>query len=109
MEKTPRNTKDIDENKLVAAVGYLGLLCLVPLLAKKDSAYCQFHGKQGLVLFIAWLVLWVCNIVPILGQLVWMLGSIILLVLVILGIVHALNGEEWEIPVLGRYAKQIKL
>jgi len=105
----PHNTKDIDENKLLAAVGYLGILCLIPLLAKKDSAYCQFHGKQGLIIFIAWLVLGVCNIVPILGQLVWALGSVVLAVLIILGIVHALNGEEWELPVLGKYAKQIKL
>lgn len=109
MENTPHNTKDIDENKLVAAIGYLGILCLIPLLGKKNSAFCQFHGKQGLVIFIVWLVLWVCNIVPVLGQLVWLVGSLVLLVLVILGMVHALNGEEWELPVLGKYAKQIKL
>lgn len=109
MENLPRNTKDIDENKLLAAVGYLGVLCLIPLLAKKDSAYCQFHGKQGLTIFIVWLVLWVCNIIPTFGQLIWALGSVVLVVLIILGIVHALNGEEWELPVLGKYAKQIKL
>lgn len=109
METTPHNTKDIDENKLVAAIGYLGILCLIPLLGKKDSAFCQFHGKQGLAIFIVWLILWVCNIVPFLGQLIWMLGSLVLLALIILGMVHALNGEEWELPILGKYAKQIKL
>lgn len=106
---TQPKPRDIDENKLVAAIGYLGVLCLIPLLAKKDSAFCQFHGKQGLVIFIAWLILWVCNIVPVLGQIVWMLGSLVLLVLIILGMIHALNGEEWELPVLGKYTKQIKL
>jgi len=112
MENEPivsKNSKDIEENKLIAAIGYLGILCVIPLLGKKDSAYCQFHGKQGLVIFIAWLVLWACNIVPVLGQIVWMLGSIVLLVLVVLGMIHALNGEEWEVPVLGKYGKQIKL
>lgn len=105
----PSKSKDIDENKLLAAIGYVGILCLIPLLAKKDSAFCQFHGKQGLVLFVIWLVLSMINVLPVLGQLIWVLGSIVLLVLVILGIVHALNGEEWELPVLGKYAKQIKL
>ncbi len=106
---SPSKSNDIEENKLLAAVGYLGILCLVPLLAKRDSAFCQFHGKQGLVLLVTWMILWVGNIVPVVGQLVFFFGSIGLLVLVILSMVHALNGEEWELPVLGKYAKQIKL
>lgn len=106
---TPPKSNDIEENKLLAVIGYLGILCLIPLLGKKDSAFCQFHGKQGLVLFVAWLILWACNIVPVLGQLVFFLGSVGLLVLVILGMVHTLNGEEWELPLLGKYAKQVKL
>jgi uncharacterized membrane protein len=106
---TPPKSNDIEENKLIAAIGYLGILCLIPLLGKRESAFCQFHGKQGLVIFVAWIILWVCNIIPILGQIVWALGSIAILVLVIMGMIHALNGEEWELPVLGQYAKQIKL
>lgn len=96
------------EDRLIAAIGYLGVLCLIPLLLKKNSAFCQFHGKQGLVLLIAWLILSFANVVPILGQLVWMAGSIALLILVILGVVNALNGKMWEMPVLGQFAKQIK-
>ena len=101
--------KDVEANKLIAAIGYLGILCLVPLLGKKDSAFAQFHGKQGLAIFIVWIVLWVVNIVPILGQLVFMVGSIGLFILVVMGIIHAMNGEMWEVPVLGKYAKMIKL
>lgn len=101
--------KDIAENKLIAAIGYLGIFCLLPLLLKKDSPYAQFHGKQGLILLITWLVLWVANIVPILGQITWAIGSLILIILVIMGIIRALNGDYWEIPILGKYAKDIKL
>ncbi|HBR80792.1 MAG: hypothetical protein UX09_C0017G0009 [Candidatus Uhrbacteria bacterium GW2011_GWE2_45_35] len=112
MENEPiisKNSKDIEENKLLAAIGYLGILCLIPLLAKKDSAFCQFHGKQGLVIFIVWIVLSFINILPFIGQIIWLLGSLVLAVLVVMGMIHALNGEEWEVPVLGQYAKQIKL
>ena len=47
---TPENIpmgdpKDVEENKLIAAVGYLGILFLIPLLAKKDSPFAQFHAK----------------------------------------------------------------
>ena len=104
-----KKSVDLSDEKILAAIGYLGILCLIPLLAKKDSPLAQHHGKQGLVLMIAWFVLWVGNIIPILGQLVFMVGSILLLVLVVLGIVNALNGKMWEMPVLGQYAKRFKL
>ena len=93
----------------MAAIGYLGILCLVPLLLKKDSAFAMHHGKQGLIILIAWIVLWVGNVIPVLGQIVWALGSIALVILIIVGMVNALQGKMWEMPVLGKYAKQIKL
>jgi uncharacterized membrane protein len=102
-------SKDVDDNKAMAAIAYLGILCLIPLLGKKDSPYAQHHAKQGLILVIAWLILFVLNIIPVFGQLVWFIGSIVLLILSIMGIVKALNGEWWEVPVIGQYAKQLKL
>jgi|SRR3989338_3727942 len=103
------NDPDVEANKMIAAVGYLGILCLIPLLLKKNSPFAQHHGKQGLVIVIAWLILFVANVIPFLGQLAWMVGSVLLLVLVVLGIVNSLNGKFWEMPFLGEYAKQIKL
>jgi len=97
------------EEKFLSAIGYLGVLCLLPLVLKKDSAFAQHHGKQGLVLLLAWLVLWVGNIIPILGQLVWFVGSIVLLVFILQGMLNAYNGKWWDVPVLGVYAKKIKL
>lgn len=100
---------DAQDNRLVAAIGYFGILCLVPLLLKRNSAFAQHHGKQGLVLLIAWCLLWIGNIIPILGTIVWMAGSVVFVILVILGVINALNGKLWEMPVLGEYAKQIKI
>jgi uncharacterized membrane protein len=109
-EQTPHNSAPkLDDNRIFAAIGYLGILCLIPLLLKKDDPACQHHGKQGLVILLTWVILWVGNIIPVLGQIVWALGSLVLLVLVIIGIINALNGKMWEMPVLGKYAKQIKL
>ena len=108
-DKKPSATKEIDDNKVIAAIGYLGILCLIPLLAKKDSAFAMHHGKNGLVLLIAWLILWVGNIIPVLGQIIWVLGSLVLLVMVIIGISRALAGEKWDMPVLGQYTDKIKL
>ncbi len=108
-EQHAPHTNDVGENKVIAIIGYLGFLCLVPLLLKKDSPYAQFHGKQGLVLLIAWLILNAVGIIPILGWMVAFLGNIACIVLMIVGIVNAANGEKKELPWIGEYAKKINL
>ena len=99
----------LDDDRFIAAIGYLGVLCVLPLILKKDSKFAVHHGKQGLVLLIAWMILWIGNIIPLLGQIIWMIGTLALLILLILGMVNALNGKMWEMPFLGKYAKMIKL
>lgn len=108
-EPAKQPVNDVEENKLIAAIGYFGILCLVPLILKKDSPFAQFHGKQGLVLLIALVLLWAVNVVPVLGQLAWLAGSLAGFCLMILGAVNAYNGKLWEMPVLGGFAKKIKL
>ncbi len=108
MDETNSITATNNE-KFISAIGYLGVLCIVPLLLEKQSTFAQHHGRQGLVLMLGWLVLWVGNFVPILGQIVWMFGSLILFILLILGMINAFQGRMWEMPILGKYAKQIKL
>ena len=100
--------KDVADNKLIAAIGYIGILCLIPLLAKKDSKFAQEHGKQGLVLLIAHVVLWVVWVIPVLGWFIGFFGGIILLIINIIAIIKALMGEFWEIPVLGPLRHQFK-
>ncbi len=41
--------------RALAALGYLPLLFLVPLKAKRDSMFVQFHARQGMVMFLLWL------------------------------------------------------
>jgi len=101
--------KDAEDNKVIAAIGYVWILCLIPLFGKKGSKFAQFHAKQGLVLLVGWFLLWVVGWIPVLGWLVMMAGSITILVLSVLGILNALQGKYWEMPVLGEYAKKINI
>ena len=105
----PMSPQDIEENKLIAAIAYLGILALVPLLLKKDSPYAQFHGKQGLVLLIAWVICNAVMIIPILGWIAGFVGNILCLILMIVGIVNALSGETKELPWIGKYGKGLSL
>jgi uncharacterized membrane protein len=93
--------KDIEENKYIAAIGYLWILCLVPLLLKKESPFAQEHGKQGLVLCVLWFLSWV----PLVG---WIL-VLPLLIVNIIAIVQSLSGNYWKIPVIHDLGKKINL
>ena len=99
-------------DKLFSALGYVGLLFLIPLFAGKTE-YTRFHANQGLVLFITDVVVGVAigilsailGLIPLLG---FVLATIIdgvlglaLFVLMILGIVHAAQGEMKPLPIIG--------
>jgi len=86
------------EKKVWAAVGYLWILSLVALAARKDNDFVRFHASQGTLLFIISVVLW---FIPVIG---WLL-NIVIGVVAIVGIIKALQGEKWEIPVIGSAAK----
>lgn len=94
--------------RILAAIGYLWILCLLPLLSKKDSEFVQHHAKQGLVLTIASFAVGLIWWIPIIGFFASLCG-IGLIVFAVMGIRSALEGEYWEMPMLGKYAQQIKL
>lgn len=97
--------KDIAENKYVAMLSYLGILFLVPLLVKKESAFAQFHAKQGLVITIAWIVGGFVFWFPLFG---WA-AAVLLFVVNIMALVKTYNGEAWEIPFVGDAVKKLNI
>ena len=92
-------------NKLLAAISYIGILFLVPLLAAKDDAFARYHANQGLVLFIANIAAaiagFILGFIPVIGIIVAWIIRIALFVLMILGIINALKGEMKPLPLIG--------
>lgn len=97
--------KDIEDNKFLACLSYLGILFLIPLLAKKDSPFCQEHSKQGLVVFIGWIIGSFVFWIPLIG---WLAGAIYFIV-VLIAFIKCLMGEFWEVPLIGSLRKKINL
>lgn len=98
-------SKDVEENKVLAIIGYIGILFLVPMLAAPKSEFAQYHARQSLVLFIAEIIIGIIWVIPVLGWIIGMLGYIAGLVLMIMGIVNAANGVMKPLPIIGQYAK----
>lgn len=95
------DTKDIEDNKVYAILAYIGILCLVPILAAKDSKFAQFHANQGLILFICGIAGSIVARIPIFGWIIYPVVSIGIIVLAIMGIVSASKGEMKELPIIG--------
>lgn len=100
---------EVQEGKFFAAVGYVSVLCFVPLLLKKGNRFAQFHGKQALVLFILEVAASILKAVPALGDVVFTLAFVVLGILSLVGIVRVLMGEYWEMPVIQEIASKISL
>ncbi len=110
MEEAKIHSKDpqIETYRYAAAIGYLWILCLLPLMLKK-SKFAQFHGKQGLVLLIAWFAVWMVSWIPILGWIIGFFGHMTLFLAMYFGIRGAWRGEYWKMPILGEYAEKIEI
>jgi len=104
-EKTPEKAPP-NEN-VYAVLAYLWILCLVPLLLKKDDEFILFHAKQGLMLFILEVAIGIIAVIPFLGWLIGIVGTLLCGVLSIMGIIQVLMGNEWKIPVIGDWAEKI--
>lgn len=100
---------EIQDAKFFAAIGYLSFLCFVPLLLKKENKFAQFHGKQGLVLFILEMAAAIMKVVPVLGDLVSTMAFVVFGVLSLIAIVKVLMGEYWEMPVIQEISNRISL
>ena len=51
--KDTTTSYDVESNKAMAVLSYLGILVLVPLVGAKNSPFARFHTNQGLILCIA--------------------------------------------------------
>ncbi|MBI3313117.1 MAG: hypothetical protein HYZ83_02645 [Candidatus Omnitrophica bacterium] len=110
-ESSPTTPQDpeIQDGKFFAAIGYLSVLCFVPLLLKKGNKFAQFHGKQGLVLFILEVAASILKAVPALGDLIFTVAFVVFGILSLVGILKVLMGEYWEMPVVYEVANRITL
>ena len=100
---------EVLEERFFAALAYLAFLCFVPLLLKKESRFAEFHGKQGLVLFIFEIAAGVLSAIPALGDTLSTPAFVVLSILSMVGVAKALVGESWQIPVIQNLASKMSL
>jgi uncharacterized membrane protein len=125
-KKEPAKNQKQDSDNLLAILSYLGILVLVPYLINQDkkNEFIAYHVKQGIVLAIAGLLLMAVRwMLPGGGYMYWgfygtggswlfaLVGLVQLgiLVLAVIGILNVLQGQKKQLPVLGKYADNLKI
>ena len=97
----PAKSKVVEDGKTIAIVAYItwiGLIVALIMNGEKKNEFAKYHIRQSLLIMIAALVLgWI----PFVG---WVC-SIILLIFAIMGLVYAAQGEQKEVPILGKLAQ----
>lgn len=94
---------DIASNKWKAICSYLGILILIPLLLGGDSAFAKFHAKQGLNVFLLYLISGVVSYIPFLpfDGLISGIAYFSAIIFSIIGIINVLQGKMSVLPFIG--------
>ncbi|MCC3144842.1 DUF4870 domain-containing protein [Halanaerobium sp. Z-7514] len=98
----------IDENLEALLTYVLGWITgIVFLFLEKENEYVRFHAMQSLVTFLALFVITiVIGWIPILGWLISFLLSILGIVLWLILMVKAYQGELYKLPIAGDFAEE---
>jgi len=92
------------EERTLAALAYLFILCFVPLLKSERSEFVKEHARQGFVIFL----LEIFNAVILFFPLKQFL-AIFLIAFSAWGFIKALSGDQWKAPWLYSLSEKIKI
>jgi uncharacterized membrane protein len=97
----------LKKNTAAALAYVLGPITGIIFLIIDKDPFVRFHAMQSIVVFVFLFALqWIFGLTIILIFLVPIVG-IISFVLWLLMIYKAWMGEEWEVPVLGKFARRM--
>jgi len=100
------NDPSVIEGKVFAILGYLSILCIIPLILRKDNPFVLTHSKQGLVIFIGEVAVFILSIM---FPWIFKLGLFVLSIMSFLGVIAALRGKYLTLPVVTEIAEKITL
>lgn len=94
-------------SKVMAAMSYLGILCLVPLIMNRQDPYVRFHARQGVILWMIEVLAIYTLLLPAFGKIFFKFASFTCVILSIIGLVAVLLGRAWKFPYVGDWAERL--
>lgn len=108
MAERNKTVLGIDENIEGLLCYVLGFITgIIFLVLEKDNKFVRFHAMQSIAVFLALFVIsMVIGIIPILGWLLSSLLGLVSLILWILLMFKAYQGELYKLPIAGDFAEK---
>jgi uncharacterized membrane protein len=107
---TPQNSQNSmntgpQKNTLMGVLSYIGPFVIISYLTAKDDPFVKFHIKQGLVLLVIEILLWLLSMFMWPLWMIWQIINFVTIILSIIGIINVVKGKEKELPIVGSHAK----
>ncbi|OGP76692.1 MAG: hypothetical protein A2V86_05905 [Deltaproteobacteria bacterium RBG_16_49_23] len=107
MEEKQKSSTGLDENVAGFLCYIFGFITgIVFLVVEKKSSFVRFHAMQSTITFLSlFIITLIIGMIPFIGILVypiWILGLILWLLLMI----KALQGERYSLPIVGKMAEE---
>jgi len=105
---TEKSSTGLDPNVAGALSYLLGFLTgILFLVIEKESKFVRFHAMQSTLIFVAlFAVSLVLGAIPIIGWLLYPLFMLASLILWLVLLFKAFQGEKFKLPVVGDIAEQ---
>ena len=104
MEEREKSSTGLEENVAGFLCYLLGFVTgIVFLVVEKKSGFVRFHAKQSTITFlILFVISLILGWIPIIGFLVVILSLVLWLILMI----KALQGQRYMLPIVGKMAEE---
>lgn len=95
------------KTRLLAALSYIGMLCLIPLIFGGNNAFIRFHVRQGLVLWAWWLLAIYASALGEVGGFFLTFSAGVIGLFSVTGLISVLLTRNWRLPVIAVLAEKL--
>lgn len=108
MESKNKTALGIDENIEGLLCYVLGFITgIIFLVLEKENKFVRFHAMQSIATFLPLFVIaFVVGIIPIIGWMAMYLIGLLELILWLLLMIKAYQGEKYKLPIAGDFAEK---
>jgi uncharacterized membrane protein len=113
MSTTPEPLPAPEQTTSPNVIGGLAYLTIIPAIIFLATApynkdpFIRFHSWQSLIFGVGWLIVnIILGVIPILGWIVLAFFSVVALIIWVIAMIKAFQGEKWKIPFVGNFAEQ---
>lgn len=92
---------DAKTKAIVSHIFLIGWIIALVINMNQKEEFASFYIRQVLGLMAAGFVLSFINVIPILGQAIWIIGSIILFIFWLMSLIWSISGEMKTVPWFG--------